>query len=114
MMYDNASDFWDGIENLHEFSFFRKPIQNTEPYRAITVVDVYRYVVGHYAKQQTETLRTMPSSSEAKKFKATHFDYCTFSGLFRRRNEKELLQHSGLMCLDLTMSGIQTNSKSNC
>lgn len=20
MMYDNASDFWDGIENLHEFS----------------------------------------------------------------------------------------------
>lgn len=72
MMYDNASDFWDGMEDLHEFSFFRKPIQNTEPYRAITVVDVYRYVVGHYAKQQTETLRAMPSSSEAKKFKATH------------------------------------------
>lgn len=67
MMYDNASDFWDGMEDLHEFSFFRKPIQNTEPYRAITVVDVYRYVVGHYAKQQTETLRAMPSSSEAKK-----------------------------------------------
>lgn len=105
MMYDNASDFWDGMEDLHEFSFFRKPIQNTEPYRAITVVDVYRYVVGHYAKQQTETLRTMPSSSEAKKFKATHFDYCTFSGLFRRRNEKELLQHSGLMCLDFDHVG---------
>ena len=105
MMYDNASDFWDGMEDLHEFSFFRKPIQNTEPYRAITVVDVYRYVVGHYAKQQTETLRAMPSSSEAKKFKSTHFDYCTFSGLFRRRNEKELLQHSGLMCLDFDHVG---------
>ena len=105
MMYDNASDFWDGMEDLHEFSFFRKPIQNTEPYRAITVVDVYRYVVGHYAKQQTETLRAMPSSSEAKKFKATHFDYCTFSGLFSRRNEKELLQHSGLMCLDFDHVG---------
>ena len=65
-MYDNASGFWDGMEDLHEFSFFWKPIQNTEPYRAITVVDVYRYVVGHYAKQQTETLRAMPSSSEAK------------------------------------------------
>ena len=105
MMYDNASDFWDGMEDLHEFSFFRKPIQNTEPYRAITEVDVYSYVVGHYAKQQTETLRAMPSSSEAKKFKATHFDYCTFSGLFRRRNEKELLQHSGLMCLDFDHVG---------
>lgn len=68
MMYDNASDFWDGMEDLHEFSFFRKPIQNTEPYRAI-------------------------------------FDYCTFSGLFRRRNEKELLQHSGLMCLDFDHVG---------
>ena len=28
------------------FSFFRKPIQNIEPLRAIGVVDVYRYVVG--------------------------------------------------------------------
>lgn len=51
MMYGNASDFWGGMEDLHEFSFFQKPIQNTEPYRAITVIDVYRYVVGHYAKQ---------------------------------------------------------------
>lgn len=104
-MYGNASNFWEGMEDLHGFSFYRKPIQNVEPCRAITVVDVYRYVVGHYAKQQTETLRAMSSSSEAKKFKATHFDYCTFSGLFRRRSEKELLQHSGLMCLDFDHVG---------
>ena len=26
------------------FSFFRKPIQNIEPMRAIGIVDVYRYV----------------------------------------------------------------------
>ena len=82
------------------FSFFRKPIQNIEPMRAIGIVDVYRYVIGHYAQPQTENLRQMQSSPEAKRYKATHFDYCAFSGLFRKRNEKELIMHSGLMCLD--------------
>lgn len=82
------------------FLFFRKPIQNIEPIRAVGIVDVYRYIIGHYAQPQTEVLRSMVSSSEAKRYKATHFDYCTFSGLFRKRNEKELIMHSGLMCLD--------------
>ena len=63
-------------------------------------MDVYRYVVGHYACPQTEALRSMTSPADAKRYKATHFDYCTFSGLFRKRNEKELIMHSGLMCLD--------------
>ena len=53
------------------FSFFRKPIQNTEPLRAIDIVDVYRYVVGHYARPQTEALRSMVSSADAKRYKAT-------------------------------------------
>ena len=58
------------------FSFFRKPIQNIEPIRAVGIVDVYRYMIGHYAQPQTEALRLMLSSSEAKRYKATHFDYC--------------------------------------
>ena len=48
----------------------------------------------------TALIGSMQSSPEAKRYKATHFDYCTFSGLFRKRNEKELIMHSGLMCLD--------------
>ena len=68
------------------FSFFRKPIQNVEPIRAVSIVDVYRYIIGHYAQAQTEALRLMQSSLEAKKYKVTHFDYCTFSGLFRKQN----------------------------
>ena len=39
------------------FSFFRKPIQNIEPIRAVGIVDVYRYITGHYAQPQTEALR---------------------------------------------------------
>lgn len=45
MMQDYATDFWRGMDDLHGFSFYRKPIQNIEPCRAITVVDVYRYLV---------------------------------------------------------------------
>ena len=52
------------------FSFFRKPIQNIEPIRAVGIVDVYRYIIGHYAQPQTEALRLMMSSSEAKRYKA--------------------------------------------
>ena len=52
------------------FSFFRKPIQNIEPIRAVGIVDVYRYIIGHYAQSQTEKLRQMQSYPEAKKYKA--------------------------------------------
>ena len=46
MTQDYATDFWRDMDDLHGFSFYRKPIQNIEPCRAITVVDVYRYLVG--------------------------------------------------------------------
>ena len=81
-------------------SFFRKPIQNVEPLRAVDIVDLYRYIVGPYAQPQTEALRAIVNPAEAKRYKAIHFDYCTFSGLFRKRNEKELISHTGLLCID--------------
>ncbi len=84
----------------YQFSFFRKPITNTEPFVAIGIMDAYRYIAGPYAKKQTEELRAISNPAERKRYKATHFDYCTFSGIFRKRNEKELVSHSGLMCID--------------
>lgn len=41
---------------LLSFSFFRKPIRNTEPLCCIGIPDIYRYIVGPYAKKQTEML----------------------------------------------------------
>ena len=87
-------------QTVYQFSFFRKPILNIEPLRAVGIVDIYRYIVGHYAEPQTTVLRALTDKEEAKRYKATHFDFCTFSGLFRKRNEKELLMHSGLICID--------------
>jgi hypothetical protein len=39
-------------------------------------------------------------SAQARKFKAANFDYCTFSGVFTTLNDKALIKHSGLLCLD--------------
>ena len=55
------------------FSFFRKPIQNIEPIRAVGIVDVYRYIIGHYAQPQTEALRLMLVFSRSQKVQSHPF-----------------------------------------
>ena len=70
-----------------QFSFFKRPISNIMPYRAIGLTDVYRYVKGNYAKSRTEKLRSITDPKDRKLYKANNFDYCTFSGLFGKRGE---------------------------
>ncbi len=87
-------------DQIYQFSFFRKPVMNVEPYCAVDIVDVFRYVAGYYAQQRTATLRSIPDAKGRATYKANNFDFCCFSGLFRKRNERELVMHSGLMCID--------------
>jgi hypothetical protein len=82
------------------FSFFRAPISNITPYKSISLHDAYNYIVGKYAKQRTEKLRSISDAKQARFFKAARFDYCTFSGTFTSRSDKFLVKHSGLLCLD--------------
>ena len=89
------------------FSFFKAPVRNTIPHKSISLLDAYNYIVGDYAKQRTEKLRSLlsqlpPSGGQgaARQFKAANFDYCTFSGVFTSRNDKSLVTHSELMCID--------------
>jgi hypothetical protein len=82
------------------FSFFKAPISNTRPYKAISLPDAFRYIVGNYAEQRTEKLRAFSDPRKARIFKAANFDYCTFSGTFTSRSDKALIRHSGLLCLD--------------
>lgn len=70
------------MEDFYNFSFFRAPIQNTVPDVAFSILDAYHYISEPIAKERTEQLRAMVSPDEARLFKARHFDYCTFSGLF--------------------------------
>lgn len=102
---DNSLSIYEEFFGVKEgellsFSFFRKPIRNTEPLRCITIPDVYRYIVGTYAKGQTETLRSITDKDTARKYKAENFDFCTFSGIFRTRSKTDLVQQSDLLCID--------------
>ena len=85
------------------FSFFRAPIKNTKPCRTISVLDAYTYIIGDTAATRTAALREIlshPGTGDPKVFKATNFDYCTFSGTFTARGDKNLIEHSGLLCVD--------------
>ena len=82
------------------FSFFKAPVRNTIPHKSISLLDAYNYIVGDYAKQRTEKLRGIKDQKQARQFKASTFDYCTFSGMFQTRNDKALISHSGLLCID--------------
>ena len=98
-------------DNLPKFSYFRCPVTNTQPNAEMTIPDIYAAIKSNKLKQQTEELRSLLSPLPfgegpgerllaARKYKATHFDYVTFSGLFSKRNDSALIRHSGLITLD--------------
>ena len=96
---NNQSNLSSDIVVRH-FSFFKAPVRNTIPHKSICLLDAYNYIVGDYAKQRTEKLRGIKEPKQARQYKASTFDYCTFSGMFQTRNDKALISHSGLLCID--------------
>lgn len=82
------------------FSFFKYPVRNTQPAYNINVVEAYKLIKGNDYKKATEELRSITDKSQARTYKANHFDYATFSGVFSKRNDKALQTHSGLVTID--------------
>lgn len=88
------------IDRGPKFSFFKAPIKNTKSHKSITIKDAYNYIVGHYAKERTETLRSFQDKKRAKLYKAANFDYVTFCGEFDTRSNNSIKSVSGLLCID--------------
>ncbi|MDX9920299.1 MAG: BT4734/BF3469 family protein [Paludibacter sp.] len=82
------------------FSFYKSPIKNTVPHKSATLLQIYNAITGDFYKERTDKLRSIADPKQARQFKANNFDYCTFSGTFSSRNDKNLMQHSGLMAVD--------------
>ena len=83
------------------FSFFKQPIKNTIPHKErISLSDVYLFLSGTLLKERTETLRRITDQAANREYKAVNFPFVTFSGCFQYRNEKGLVQHSGLLVFD--------------
>lgn len=82
------------------FSFYKSPIKNTVPHKTATLFQIYNAITGDFYKERTDKLRSIADPKQARQFKANNFDYCTFSGVFTSRNDKKIVQHSGLMAVD--------------
>lgn len=81
-------------------SYFSKPISNIWPKKHVDIYDLYNEIKGTRFITCTEELRKISDKRQARNFKSLNFDYVTFSGTFTRRNDKDLVQHSGLMVID--------------
>ena len=82
------------------FSYFTKPVSNIIPARKVTLLEVYNLIKGKEFVSSTSTLRGVKDLKDARKYKAQHFDYVTFSGTFSQRNDANLIRHSGLLTID--------------
>lgn len=88
------------------FSFFRAPASSVNPLKTADIKGIYKYITSYWpAVIATQELRAMADKKEAKKYKATHFDFVTFSGVFSYRKDNCLVEHSGLLCLDFDHVG---------
>lgn len=82
------------------FSYFKAPVTNVIPSAQVSLVDVYHKISGNAFAACTKALRGIADAKDARRFKAQQFDYVTFSGTFSKRNDAQLLCHSGLMAVD--------------
>ncbi|MCW3785488.1 BT4734/BF3469 family protein [Plebeiibacterium sediminum] len=86
--------------HIPKFSYFNSPVSNIYPKSTVSLVEVYELIKSTKNTSKTEQLRTIQAKDEARKFKASKFDYVTFSGVFTKRNDKALQNHSGLLTID--------------
>lgn len=92
---NNPDDTW-----YADCSFFKAPVRNVFPAETLRLHQIYAFITSDKYKNITEELRAITDVKEARKFKANRFDYVTFSGVFEKRNDNNLLQHSNLLTID--------------
>lgn len=88
------------MAKIQSFSCYKQPVSNCRPYRTATVPDIYQYVTSSVAKNATDVLRSISDPAAARQYKNSHFDHCTFAGVFTYRASDGLKSVSGLLCLD--------------
>jgi len=92
---NNPDDTW-----YADCSFFKAPVRNVFPSETLLLHQIFALITSDNYKRITEELRAITDVKESRKFKANNFDYVTFSGVFEKRNENNLLQHSNLLTID--------------
>ena len=92
---DEPDDTWYAYS-----SFYKAPIRNVFPTEKVRLHQIFERITSDKYKSITEQFRAIKNPKEARKFKANHFDYVTFSGVFSKRNDDSLIEHSSLLTID--------------
>jgi hypothetical protein len=82
-------------KDTQSISYFKSPIKNIVPYSDISLEKVYNVVKSDTLKQVTEDVRN------GSKLKGDALPYITPSGTFKTRKDADLLNYSGIICIDL-------------
>ena len=98
------------IEQLkeHKMQYYRHPISNVVSHNRVGIYHLWQYITDPTLfKNATDTLRGIPEEEEKRRkaYKAKEFDYVLASGTFNARKDQGLIQHSGIMCLDIDHIG---------
>lgn len=84
-----------------EMSYFNPPITNKVPSRVVTLVEVAKTIRSAILGVQTQQLRAIKDKAEARLYKGLNLPYVTPSGVFSYCSDACLVNHSGLLCIDL-------------
>ena len=82
------------------FSYFKRPVKNTSPAKEVTLLEIYNLIKSDAFNSNTLSYRQITDKAQARQYKAENFDYVTFSGIFSKRCDTNLLKHSGLLTID--------------
>lgn len=81
-------------------SVFYAPITNKTNQKALPLRRVAELIKSPVFEPHTKQLRTISEKKANTAFKVKHFANATFSGTFTTREDANLIQHSGLICMD--------------
>jgi len=86
-----------------QFSYFSPPVnkRNPVPSCSRTISEVYQEIKGTSLKSITEKIRQSGTKEERTKLKQSKLPYVTFAGTFTYRSNKDLLNRSGFIVLDI-------------
>ena len=86
------------------FSFFKAPINNTQPEKSISIEEIADLIQSDFYKERTENLRKL-SEKEQKEFKQSKLDVVTFSALCTHRSKEGVISRSNYFCIDIDHVG---------
>ena len=89
------------MDKKFEMSYFLPPITNKVPSRTVSLGEVAEMIRSEQLAPQTLHLRSITDKAEARLYKGRNLPYVTPSGVFSYCSDSSLINHSGVLCIDL-------------